>query len=227
MKIAIIIPAFNEEKSIAKVINSIPAKVNALVLVCNNGSTDNTEYVAKNAGATVLTENNKGYGHACLKGMEYLRKQRINPDIVVFLDGDFSDYPEEMPLLIEEIERGADIVIGSRALGRAEKGAMTQPQIFGNWLSGKLIKLIWGVNLSDLGPFRAIKWNKLLELNMQDKTYGWTVEMQIKAIKQKMIYKEVSVNYRKRIGQSKVSGTIKGAFMAGIKILYTIFKYAI
>lgn len=227
MKIGVLIPAFNEGKSIAKVINDIPSHLNAQVIVCNNGSTDNTAQAAKSAGAIVVNEPRKGYGYACLKGMSYIINQNASPDVVVFMDGDYSDYPEEMVLLLGEIEKGNDLVIGSRALGNSEKGSMTIPQQFGNWLSGFLIKLIWKQPVSDLGPFRAIKWDKLQDLKMQDKTFGWTVEMQIKAIKRKYNYKEIAVNYRKRIGKSKVSGTIKGTLLAGFKIIFTIIKYAL
>jgi glycosyltransferase involved in cell wall biosynthesis len=226
MKVAVIIPAFNEEQAIGNVVKDIPKAIGAAVLVCNNGSTDRTVEEAEKAGAIVLTENRKGYGYACLKGMSYIEQNLPETDVVVFIDGDYSDYPEEMPKLLHEINAGHDIVIGSRALGKSEKGSMTIPQRFGNWLSGFLIRLIWGVKVTDLGPFRALKWEKLKALKMQDPTYGWTVEMQIKAIKMKMSYKEIPVDYRQRIGTSKVSGTIKGAIFAGTKILYTIFKYA-
>lgn len=226
MKVAVIIPAYNEEQAIGNVVNDIPKDIDTTVLVCNNGSTDKTAEVAQKAGAIVLTENRKGYGFACLKGMAYIEQSLPEIDTVVFIDGDYSDYPEEMPKLIKEIKDGHDIVIGSRSLGQSEKGSMTIPQRFGNSLSGFLIRLIWGVAVTDLGPFRALKWEKLKALKMQDPTYGWTVEMQIKAIKMKMSYKEVAVNYRQRIGTSKVSGTVKGAIFAGTKILYTIFKYA-
>lgn len=227
MNTAVIIPAYNEERSIGKVIQDIPDKGNKLVLVCNNGSTDQTVQVAEQAGAVVLTENRKGYGYACLKGMEYLKSLPEGPKNVVFMDGDYSDFPEQMNDLLREIEEnGHELVIGSRALGNNERGSMTIPQRFGNWLSGFLIGLIYHQKVSDLGPFRALPWNKLLELDMQDKTFGWTVEMQIKAIKKNYSYKEIAVDYRKRIGKSKVSGTIKGTLLAGYKIIYTIIKYA-
>lgn len=227
MKTAVIIPAFNEEQSIGKVIEDIPDKDNKLILVCNNGSTDLTEKVASEAGALVLTETRKGYGYACLKGIRHLEGLATHPQNVVFMDGDYSDFPIQMNDLLHQIEaNNHDLVIGSRALGNNERGSMTIPQRFGNWLSGFLIGIIYRQKVSDLGPFRAIKWHKLLELNMQDKTFGWTVEMQIKAIKQQFSYKEIAVDYRKRIGKSKVSGTIKGTLLAGYKIIYTIIKYA-
>lgn len=225
-QIVVIIPAFNEEKAINKVIDEIPSSIVDEIIVCDNGSTDLTSEVAKNAGATVLFEGRPGYGNACLAGINYLKNQKNSPDIVVFLDGDHSDYPHEMNDLIKEINSNkADLVIGSRASGKREKGSMTPQQLFGNWLATSLMHLFYGVKFTDLGPFRAITWDALLQLNMQDKTYGWTIEMQLKAIKAKMKTSEVPVNYRKRIGTSKVSGTVKGTVMAGYKILTAIFKY--
>jgi len=195
--------------------------------VVSNNSSDKTEKNARKAGATVLNESRKGYGFACLKGMEYVAQQEKSPDIIVFLDGDYSDYPEELPKLIKPItEENKDLVIGARVKRLREKGSMTFPQIFGNWLATKLMKLFFQSTFTDLGPFRAIKYDKLLALNMEDKTYGWTVEMQLKALKNNFSYAEIPVRYRNRIGVSKVSGTIKGAFMAGVKILGWIFKYS-
>jgi glycosyltransferase involved in cell wall biosynthesis len=224
--VKIIIPAYNEENAIGQVIAEIPQGLVSEVVVVNNASTDNTEQVAANAGATVLRESIPGYGRACLKGMEYLKQSENKPDILVFLDGDHSDYPEEIEQVIKPIlDNQADMVIGSRALGNKEKGSMTPQQIFGNWLATRLLKIFYGVKFTDLGPFRAITWTKLMELDMQDKTYGWTVEMQLKAAKNGLRCVEVPVRYRKRIGFSKISGTVKGTVMAGYKILYTIFKY--
>ena len=224
--IIIIIPAFNEEKSIDKVVQAIPKELVSDIIVVNNNSTDNTAFVAKSAGATVLNQPQKGYGNACLKGINYIKNKAEQPEIVVFIDGDFSDYPEEMPLLTHPIiHDDYDMVIGSRVLGKREKGALTPQQIFGNWLATRLMWLFYSVKYTDLGPFRAIKWKSLLALHMEDPTYGWTIEMQLKAAKQKMKTMEVAVNYRVRIGVSKVSGTLKGAVMAGIKIIWTIFKY--
>ncbi|NRR90179.1 glycosyltransferase family 2 protein [Winogradskyella undariae] len=224
--IKVIIPAYNEEESIPHVIKDIPAIVDEIIVISNK-STDNTEINAKKAGATVLIENRKGYGYACLKGMEYISQQKNKPDIIVFLDGDYSDYPEELTKIIQPIlEENDDFVIGSRVKELREEGSMTIPQIFGNWLATSLMKLFFRSTFTDLGPFRAIKYDKLLGLKMEDKTYGWTVEMQLKVLKQKLRYKEVAVNYRNRIGVSKVSGTIKGAIFAGIKILTWIFKYS-
>lgn len=226
-KICVIIPAYNEENSIAKVIADIPVGLVQEVIVVNNNSNDNTEINARNAGATVLREKRAGYGYACLKGTEYIKQLQPAPDIVVFIDADYSDHPEEMPLLLQPIiNDGMDMVIGSRALGKKEKGSMTIQQIFGNWLATRLLKMIYGIRYTDLGPFRAIRYDKLLEINMQDTTYGWTVEMQLKAAKLKMKVTEVPVSYRKRIGFSKISGTVKGTVLAGYKIITTIFKYS-
>lgn len=230
-RIAVIIPAFNEEKTLPLVLAAIPKAWVEKVLVCNNGSTDQTEKVAKQGGAVVLNENRKGYGHACLAGIGYLKSlpPQEQPEILVFLDGDFSDYPEELPEVVAPIlKEGKDLVIGSRLLGQnLSPGAMTLPQRFGNWLAPALIRWIWGEKFTDLGPFRAIRWEKLLELEMEDKTYGWTVEMQAKAAKKGFRCAEIPVKYRKRAaGKSKVSGTVKGTFGAGIKILATIFKIA-
>ncbi|MFQ3238558.1 MAG: glycosyltransferase involved in cell wall biosynthesis [Olleya marilimosa] len=225
-KIKVIIPAYNEQDSIAQVIKDIPSIVDEVIVVSNN-STDLTEANAKNAGATVLQENNKGYGYACLKGMDYIAKQDSKPDIVVFLDGDYSDYPEELTKIVAPIiDQNMDFVIGARVKKLREEGSMMSQQVFGNWLATTLMSLFFGAKFSDLGPFRAIKYDKLLALNMVDKTYGWTVEMQLKVLKQKLSYIEVPVNYRNRIGVSKVSGTIKGSIFAGVKILTWIFKYS-
>ncbi|MEO5600627.1 MAG: glycosyltransferase family 2 protein [Cyclobacteriaceae bacterium] len=224
--IHVIIPAFNEEKSIARVIAEIPDDLVTEIIVVNNASTDQTADVAGQMRATVLDEPEPGYGRACLKGIGYCSKQYPLPDIVVFLDGDYSDYPQEMRSLVKPIvENKADLVIGSRALGTKEKGSMTSQQIFGNWLATTLLKIFFKVRFTDLGPFRAIRFTSLLSLNMQDKTYGWTVEMQLKGAKQKLRCLEIPVRYRKRIGISKISGTVKGTIMAGYKILFTIFRY--
>ncbi|TXG36625.1 glycosyltransferase family 2 protein [Seonamhaeicola maritimus] len=225
-KINVIIPAYNEADSIGNVIKDIPNTVEEVIVISNN-STDDTEVNAQNAGATVLTESRKGYGYACLKGMDYIANKAAKPDIIVFLDGDYSDYPEELTKIVEPIiNDDKDFVIGAREKRLREAGSMTGPQIFGNWLATFLMKLMFGSKFTDLGPFRAIKYDKLLALEMEDKTYGWTVEMQLKALKQKLSYVEIPVNYRNRIGVSKVSGTVKGAIFAGVKILGWIFKYS-
>ncbi|MBC6990270.1 MULTISPECIES: glycosyltransferase family 2 protein [Hymenobacter] len=227
-RIDVIIPAFNEELSIGRVLAEIPAFLVREVIVVDNNSSDQTGAVARAAGATVLREARPGYGYACLRGMAhcFARPEAEQPTIVVFLDGDYSDYPEEMPALVDPILRGeADMVIGSRALGQRESGSMMPQQIFGNWLATTLLQVLYRARFTDLGPFRAIRAEALKQLNMQDKTYGWTVEMQLKAAKQKLRSQEVPVRYRRRIGVSKVSGTVKGTLGAGYKILWTIAKY--
>lgn len=224
--IKVIIPAYNEEKSIGKVLQEIP-KIVSEIIVVNNNSTDETGLVAAANGGKVLSEDRKGYGYACLKGMEYIANQDIKPDIVVFLDGDYSDYPEELTRIVAPILDGkVDFVVGARVPELREKGAMTSQQVFGNWLSSLLMKLLFRSNFTDLGPFRAIKYETLLSLEMEDKTYGWTVEMQLKVLKKRISYTEIPVRYRNRIGVSKVSGTLEGAVMAGVKIIGWIFKYA-
>lgn len=223
----VIIPAFNEENAVGKVVRDIPKEWVDEIIVVNNNSTDKTSEAAEKEGATVLFEEVKGYGNACLKGIEYLKNQRKNStEIVVFIDADYSDYPEEMVQLIQPIQEGkVDMVIGSRALGSKEAGSMTIPQIFGNWLATTLMRIMFGAKFTDLGPFRAIRYSSLLALDMQDRTYGWTVEMQVKAVRQGLSYCELPVNYRNRIGFSKISGTVKGTILAGYKIITTLFKY--
>ncbi|EAP88170.1 glycosyltransferase family 2 protein [Croceibacter atlanticus] len=224
--IKVIIPAFNEANSIGRVIADIPKHVNEVIVVSNN-STDKTIAIAESAGATVLEENQRGYGYACLKGLAYIKERLVKPDIIVFLDGDYSDYPEYLDVIVRPIIKcDVDLVIGARAKELREDGSMTTPQIFGNWLATRLMKLFFKSRFTDLGPFRAIKYETLLGLEMEDKTYGWTVEMQLKALKQRLAYTEVKVPYRNRIGVSKISGTLKGAIFAGVKILGWIFKYS-
>ncbi len=223
--IDVIIPAFNEEKSIGHVLRDIPRPLVRNVFVCNNNSTDRTAEVASENGGLVVDAPTKGYGSACLAGMNEITKLETKPDIVVFLDGDYSDYPEEIPMLIHPIlDKQIDMVIGSRATGDLERGSMTPQQIFGNWLATTLIRLFYKYEFTDLGPFRAIRYSSLLDLEMNDPDFGWTVEMQVKAAKQGLACTEIPVKYRKRIGQSKVSGTVKGTILAGHKILWTIFK---
>ena len=223
--IKVIIPAFNEEKSIVKVIAEIPDFVEEVVVV-NNNSTDQTAQVSANAGATVLKEKSKGYGYACLKGIDYLSQEQNKPDILVFLDGDYSDYPQELTKVIQPIlEDKADFVVGARVKVLRERGSLTPQQVFGNWLACFLMKLLYRSNFTDLGPFRAIRWETLEKLKMRDKTFGWTVEMQLKVLRQKITYQEVPVSYKKRIGVSKVSGTVKGTIFAGMKIIGWIFKH--
>jgi len=226
-RIDVIIPAYNEEESIKLVLQDMPWDLVREVIVCNNNSTDRTAEVATEHGATVVHQPQKGYGSACLKGIEHITNKSASeqPDIVVFLDGDYSDYPQEMHQLIAPIlHQDMDMVIGSRAIGDLEQGAMQPQQIFGNWLATNLIKLIYKYTFTDLGPFRAITWDKLQALKMEDPDFGWTVEMQVKAAKMKFKCTEIPVSYRRRVGISKVSGTIRGSVLAGHKILWTIFK---
>jgi glycosyltransferase involved in cell wall biosynthesis len=224
--IVVIIPAYNEEKSIGEVIKQLPPDWIREVVVVNNASTDQTAWHAKVAGATVIDETRAGYGSACLAGIAYVNTLLPAPKIVVFVDGDLSDYPSDLPDLVKPIlEHGMDFVVGSRALGKRAAGSMTPQQIFGNWLAVNMMWRLYKIKYTDLGPFRAIRWSSLLMLNMQDKTYGWTVEMQLKAAKFKLKTTEVAVRYRRRIGVSKISGTIKGTVLAGYKIITTILKY--
>ena len=224
--VKVIIPAYNEAPAISKVIGDIPNFVQEIIVV-DNGSTDPTSEVAKRAGATVLIEPNKGYGFACLKGIEYIQNSNQKTDIIVFIDGDYSDYPQQMFEIIAPIlNQNIDFVLGTRKKNLSEKGAMRPQQRFGNWLATNLMRLFFDSKFTDLGPFRAIKYQVLKQLSMKDKTYGWTVEMQLKILKQNFTYMEVPVKYRNRIGVSKVSGTLKGAIFAGVKILTWIFKYS-
>ena len=226
-RIDVIIPAFNEENSVGKVIADIPKELVREIIISNNASTDRTAEMVLKSNATLVNQPVRGYGNACLKGIEYLKNKpkEEQPDIVVFLDADYSDHPEEMTKLVRPIlEDNMDMVIGSRALGNMESGSMTPQQIFGNWLATSLIRLFYKYEFTDLGPFRAITFDKLMELDMQDQTYGWTVEMQVKAAKMKFNCIEIPVTYRQRIGFSKISGTVKGTILAGHKILWTIFK---
>ena len=222
-KIAVVIPAHNEEAAIGKVLAAIPGCLVGQVVVVDNGSTDATAARARSMGATVVREERRGYGRACLAGIAALG----NPDIVVFLDGDFSDYPEEMPALIAPLlESNADLVIGSRTLGKRQRGAILPQARLGTVLAPRLIRRFFGVAFTDLGPFRAIRFDALNRLNMEDCDFGWTVEMQVKAARMGMRVAEVPVRYRRRIGDSKISGTIRGSLGAGCKILLTIFRHA-
>jgi glycosyltransferase involved in cell wall biosynthesis len=226
MNIFVMIPALNEAAAIGRVIAEIDTQIVTKIIVADNGSTDQTAAIARLAGATVVFAPQRGYGNACLAAMAYAKQKppTEQPDVVVFLDADFSDYPSELAAVIAPIlTKNMDMVIGSRVLGNAERGALMPVQRFGNWLSTHLIYIRYGMRFTDLGPFRAIRWQTLLAMNMQDKTYGWTVEMQVKAAKMQLRTCEVPVSYKPRIGVSKVSGTIKGSIMAGVKILWTIF----
>ncbi len=219
----VIIPALNEEASIAGVIGEIPDWVDRII-VADNGSTDRTAERAREAGADIADAPQRGYGSACLAGIAAAGET----DIVIFVDGDLADFPERMDTLVDPlVEDGVDMVIGSRVLGGAEAGSLTTTQRFGNWLACRLIRLFWGVRHTDLGPFRAITRGALERLNMQDRDFGWTVEMQVKAAQQGMRVIEVPVPYRNRIGHSKISGTIRGTFSAGTKILWVIFRSAV
>jgi len=223
LNIKVIIPAYNEADAIGKVIAAIPKEVSEVVVVDNNSS-DQTATVAQKAGATVLFEPKKGYGHACLKGIAHVANHP--PDVLVFLDGDYSDHPEELTKLTAPILKGeVDFVVGARVPELREKGALTPQQIFGNALACFLMRWLYHSRFTDLGPFRAIRWSTLQDLNMKDKTYGWTVEMQLKVLRQEIRYQEVPLSYRKRIGVSKVSGTVKGTIFAGIKIIGWIVKH--
>lgn len=224
--IDVVMPALNEADAIGKVIDEIPKDWIRRIVIGDNGSTDNTAQVARDRGAIVVPQPERGYGAACLAALDFLRQDP--PDIVVFLDADHSDHPDELPLVVSPIlDQGFDLVIGSRTRGQHEPGALLPQAIFGNWLSCWLIRLLYNVEFSDLGPFRAIRWSSLEQLRMQDRNFGWTVEMQVKAAKARLRCTEVPVRYRKRIGHSKVTGTIQGSVRAGQKILYTIFREAL
>jgi glycosyltransferase involved in cell wall biosynthesis len=221
-KISVVIPAYNEEESLPHVLNDLPQDRLHQIIVVDNRSTDRTAEVARENGAAVVHEKRQGYGRACLAGMAVLE----NPDIVVFLDGDYSDYPEEIDLLVEPILKDeADFIVGSRMILKESRGALLPQARYGNMLAVFLIRLFFGHRYTDLGPFRAIRYESLRAIGMRDKNFGWTVEMQIKAIKSELRIREIPVRYRMRIGVSKITGTVSGTFKAGTKIIYTIFKY--
>ncbi len=226
MIIDIVIPAYNEESSIPSVIGDIDKDLVRNIVVVNNNSTDQTVQAAESAGAVVVNETFQGYGAACLKGIDFVNKSTPPADIIVFMDADYSDHASEMPDLVQPIIDGeVDFTLGSRALGSREKGAMMPQQLFGNWLATTLLKLFYKVKFTDLGPYRAIRLSTLNDLKMEDKTFGWTVEMQIKIAKLNIKFKEFPAKYRKRIGVSKITGTLKGTILAGYKIIHTIIKY--
>ena len=221
-RISVIIPVFNEQEGIALVLADMPRHLVSEVVVVDNGSSDGSADLAERAGARVVLERRRGYGWACLAGIAAAAR----PDIFVFLDGDYSDHPDEMPLLLNPILRGeADLVIGSRTLGKREPGALLPQARFGNWLATRLIRLLFGARFTDLGPFRAVTREALERICMRDRTFGWTVEMQVKAARSGLRTTEVPVSYRRRKGVSKVSGTLSGSIKAGYKILHTIFRY--
>ncbi len=223
-RISVIIPAINEESSIGLVLNALPKESLHEIIVVDNGSTDATARVARESGARVVEEKRKGYGSACLKGISELN----SPDVVVFLDGDFSDFPEEITQLVEPIAAGEkDFVLGSRMILAESRAALLPQARYGNWLAVFLMRLFFGVRYTDLGPFRAIRYESLKNIGMQDTNFGWTVEMQIKAVQHKLRTLEIPVHYRERVGVSKITGTVSGTFKAGTKIIYTIFKYLI
>jgi glycosyltransferase involved in cell wall biosynthesis len=223
-KISVIIPAYNEEESLPHVLNDLPQDRLHQVIVVDNRSTDRTSEVARANGATVIYEKRQGYGQACLTGMAALDA----PDIVVFLDGDYSDYPEEIDLLVEPILKDeADFIVGSRMILKESQKALLPQARYGNQLAVFLIRLFFGHKFTDLGPFRAIRYESLQAIGMRDRDFGWTVEMQIKAVKKGLRIREIPVRYRMRIGVSKITGTVSGTFKAGTKIIYTIFKYLV
>jgi glycosyltransferase involved in cell wall biosynthesis len=223
LKVAVIIPALNEEAAIGRVVGEISPLV-ARIIVVDNGSTDRTAERARMAGAHVVREERRGYGHACLRGME----EAGDANVIVFLDGDYSDFPEEMRLLVEPILAGeADLVIGSRIRGRREKGAMLPHALLANILLSLALRLLCGLKITDIGPFRAIGAGQLFSLNMQEGTYGWTLEMMIKAARRKLRVIEVPVSYRRRIGRSKVSGSLWGSLKAGARMIHTLVRYAL
>jgi glycosyltransferase involved in cell wall biosynthesis len=224
--VAVVIPVFNERDSLPLVVAAIPATAGLEVVVVDNGSTDGTADVARRLRTgvpiRVVREGRKGYGSACLAGVAALEARP--PDVIVFLDGDFSDHPEEMPRLLEAIEAGAELVIGSRTLGRAEPGALLPQARLGNAFACALIRLLYGHRYTDLGPFRAIRRDAYERLGMEDRGFGWTCEMQVKALRAGLRVAEVPVSYRRRVGVSKITGTVSGTLGAGWKILWTIFR---
>ena len=224
LKISVIIPAYNEEESLPHVLNDLPQGRLHQIIVVDNRSTDRTADVAREHGALVIHEQRRGYGRACLAGIEALDK----PDIVVFLDGDYSDFPEEIDLLTDPIiQDKADFVVGSRMILKESRKALLLQARYGNQLAVFLIRIFFGYRFTDLGPFRAIRYDLLQKIGMRDKNFGWTVEMQIKAVQKGLRIQEIPVRYRMRIGVSKITGTVSGTLKAGVKIIYTIFKYLV
>ena len=224
MNVDAVIPALDEEDSLGSVLKLLPSPPVRRVIVADNGSTDSTAKVAREHGATVVFEPRRGYGAACLKAIEALASDP--PDVVLFLDADLSDDPTEAALVLGPILEGrADLVVGSRVLGEREPGALAPHARFGNWLATRLLSALYGVRYTDLGPFRAIRYDGLLALGMKDRDFGWTVEMQVKAARHGLRHAEVPVRYRRRMGRSKISGTVSGSVRAGAKILCTVFAH--
>lgn len=229
MRVAVVIPALNEERSVARVVSEIPRAGDGFavseIVVVDNGSSDATAEAARGAGARVVSEPRRGYGRACLAGIAAL--DGAPPDVVVFLDADASDDPSEMPLLVAPIRAGDDFVVGSRVLGAAEPGALAPQARYGNRLACFLLRVFYGARFTDLGPFRAIRYGALRALGMRDTNYGWTVEMQLRAARAGLRSSEVPVSYRRRVGRSKITGTVRGTILAGAKILWTLARHAI
>ena len=224
--VAVIIPACNEELSLPLVLEALPRQAIQRIIVVNNGSTDGTAPVAERHGAEVVNEPRRGYGRACQAGLAALRAQP--PDVVVFLDADYSDHPEELTDILAPLRRGqADLVIGARVASRREPGAIAPQALWGNHLVTGLLRWIWGASATDLGPFRAIRWTALEHLGLRDVSYGWNVEMQIRALRGGLRIVEVPVSYRRRTGVSKISGTVSGTVRAGTKILWTVLVHAL
>jgi glycosyltransferase involved in cell wall biosynthesis len=224
--IDVLIPALDEEASLPLVLEAIPCPPVRRIVVIDNASTDRTPEVARQHGAIVVSEQRPGYGSACLRGLEHLRSNEP-PEIVVFLDADFSDHPQELPRVVSPILSGtADLVIGSRVLGEREPGALLPQARAGNLIACTLIRLLYGYRYTDLGPFRAIRWSALERLDMVDQDFGWTAEMQVKALRRGLAVTEVPVSYRRRIGVSKITGTVNGTIRAGYKILATVLRYS-
>ncbi len=223
--IDVVIPALDEERALPHVLRDIPRPPVRRIVVADNGSTDRTAAVAVAHGAEVVHESERGYGAACLKALAHLRDDP--PEVVVFLDGDYSDHPDELPRVVAPIIGGeVDLVVGSRATGRRARGALSPQQRIGNAIASTALRVLYGAQYTDLGPFRAIRWDVLEGLRMRDRNYGWTVEMQIKAARRGVAFREVPVSYRPRIGVSKVSGTVRGSVGAGVKILWLLGRYA-
>jgi len=224
--IDVVIPALNEQSSLPLVLADLPRPPVRRVVVADNGSTDATAKVAAEGGATVVAAARRGYGSACLAGLAYLR-ENDPPDVVVFIDADYSDHPEELPEVVAPILAGtADVVIGSRVLGRRERGALLPQARAGNLVACLLIRLLYGHRYTDLGPFRAARWDALERVGMSDPNFGWTAELQVKALRAGLRVVEVPVSYRKRVGVSKITGTIRGTIAAGYKILWTVLRYS-